>query len=302
MPYYIYKITSPSGKCYIGVSTNVSVRWSSHKKRARNPRTKAHPFYDAIRSYGPDNFTVETLAEIASEEQALLEEIRQIEIHGATDRLRGYNISKGGQYDGAAGAAIFWERVKSDPKMLEEYRKKLSAGCKKRGCINLDALLAWQATQPPRDRWYLAYRASRVARRTPQSPESKSRKNQKEPEAAARMSAAVRAAWESAPESKKRRHAIRSRINAFALWSRRTAAECGELACKISETLKTRYATDTKFSERNAEQLSKARQSIDRSVQAPAASAGLKNFWVELRKDPERYARYIESRKRPKPC
>ena len=40
----------------------------------------------------------------------------------------------------------------------------------------------------------------------------------------------------------------------------------------------------------------KARSSIDRTVQGPAASKGLKNWWTELRKDPERYNAYIASR------
>ena len=45
------------------------------------------------------------------------------------------------------------------------------------------------------------------------------------------------------------------------------------------------------------EQLERARNAIDRSKQAPAASKGLKKFWEDLKKDPVRYKDYIERRK-----
>ena len=47
----------------------------------------------------------------------------------------------------------------------------------------------------------------------------------------------------------------------------------------------------------NIDRSVQARQNIDRSVQAPAASQGLKKFWVELRKDPEAYAAYMAARR-----
>ncbi len=40
----------------------------------------------------------------------------------------------------------------------------------------------------------------------------------------------------------------------------------------------------------------KARASIDRKKQGAAASAGIKRFWEELRKDPDRYQEYIGRR------
>ena len=35
---------------------------------------------------------------------------------------------------------------------------------------------------------------------------------------------------------------------------------------------------------------------MDRKVQGAAASKGLKGFWAEIKKDPERYAAYMASR------
>jgi hypothetical protein len=43
--------------------------------------------------------------------------------------------------------------------------------------------------------------------------------------------------------------------------------------------------------------VSKARQNIDRSIQGPAASKGIKTFWENLRKDPSAYEAHINQRK-----
>jgi predicted GIY-YIG superfamily endonuclease len=67
--YSIYKITSPSGRSYIGLTkTPVKERWAQHVKRAKTDG-KNHPFYNAIRKYGKSAFTVETI-DTASDKQA----------------------------------------------------------------------------------------------------------------------------------------------------------------------------------------------------------------------------------------
>jgi group I intron endonuclease len=55
MEIYIYKHTSPSGKCYIGQTTNPKNRWRSS---AYKPCPK---FYNAIQKYGWCNFTHEII-------------------------------------------------------------------------------------------------------------------------------------------------------------------------------------------------------------------------------------------------
>ncbi len=46
----IYKLTSPSGKVYIGKASNLSMRWKKHKENAE--RGTISKLYAAIRKYG----------------------------------------------------------------------------------------------------------------------------------------------------------------------------------------------------------------------------------------------------------
>ena len=54
----IYKITSPSGKIYIGQSNNVKRRIVEHKSRSKKNNTK---LYASLRKYGLNNHNVEIL-------------------------------------------------------------------------------------------------------------------------------------------------------------------------------------------------------------------------------------------------
>ena len=54
----IYKITSPSGKVYIGQSSNVERRMTEHKYRSK---TKNLKLYSSIRKYGLENHNIEIL-------------------------------------------------------------------------------------------------------------------------------------------------------------------------------------------------------------------------------------------------
>jgi group I intron endonuclease len=54
----IYKLTSPSGKIYIGQSNNISRRMVEHNYRAKKSNCK---LYTSIRKYGFYNHNIETL-------------------------------------------------------------------------------------------------------------------------------------------------------------------------------------------------------------------------------------------------
>lgn len=57
--YSIYKIISPSGMQYVGYTSQaISERWRHHKIRAFNGEAKGHPFYDEIRKYNGEGFSV----------------------------------------------------------------------------------------------------------------------------------------------------------------------------------------------------------------------------------------------------
>ena len=98
---YIYKLTSPSGKVYIGKTSagTVEERWNKHCWNAANGEKSK--LYTAILKYGPGSFVVETVCEVNSNEDNLLQiEICEIWIHKSFGE-NGYNLTIGG--DGLIG-------------------------------------------------------------------------------------------------------------------------------------------------------------------------------------------------------
>ena len=61
----IYKITSPSGKIYIGqTKKNLEYRWKQHVKDAMNEnRKRCRIFHSAIQKYGKENMIREVVCE-----------------------------------------------------------------------------------------------------------------------------------------------------------------------------------------------------------------------------------------------
>lgn len=92
--YSIYKATNKiTGKCYIGFACNFTERKRTHKKRYKTTKTK---FYDAIKSYGWDNFDWEVIYQSLDSNHCLtvmepyfISELNSIE--------NGYNMTFGGE-------------------------------------------------------------------------------------------------------------------------------------------------------------------------------------------------------------
>lgn len=154
---YAYKITNAAnGKGYIGITIEPVVRrFRRHLSMSR----KGSPFalHRAIRKYGSDRFSVETLADVASwQELCAIERVLIVE-HGTHARSEcGYNQTEGG--DGSYGyrhtpetkqkMAAAWLRpdrllqhraVHLGMKHTPETRAKISAKCghfKNRGCVH----------------------------------------------------------------------------------------------------------------------------------------------------------------------
>lgn len=77
----IYKITSPSGKFYIGSSRNVEKRWREHRKDLRNGKHHNIALQRASNHYGLENLTFELIIECEPEqcldvEQKCLDEMK----------------------------------------------------------------------------------------------------------------------------------------------------------------------------------------------------------------------------------
>lgn len=72
----IYKITSPSGKCYIGRAKDFYVRMRTHKHSAENPYNNG--VYSAIRKYGWENMTFEIIDVANNKYEAIEKELKWI--------------------------------------------------------------------------------------------------------------------------------------------------------------------------------------------------------------------------------
>lgn len=88
----VYKHTSPSGKVYVGITSNITRRWAS---RGYYYQIKDTIFARAIKKYGWENFTHTILYKHLSLQEASHKERELISIQKAINNS--YNIADGGQ-------------------------------------------------------------------------------------------------------------------------------------------------------------------------------------------------------------
>lgn len=118
----VYKITNKiNNKLYIGITKRpLEYRWNLHKHCANRYKKLWSHLYSAMRKYGIENFEINILKTCYSDKQLYRAEIYFIKKFDTTNRLKGYNISKGGEVS-TAGRIV--SRL---------TRKKLSLANKKR--------------------------------------------------------------------------------------------------------------------------------------------------------------------------
>lgn len=116
---FLYRLTSPSGKSYIGITTDVGRRRRTHKRIALSGAKPSHPLYRAIVKYGMDKFAVDVLDQYGTPDEAKAGEAAAIDRH-QTLAPGGYNVSRGGDYDGDAGGRAVVEKMATD----ETYRAR----------------------------------------------------------------------------------------------------------------------------------------------------------------------------------
>lgn len=134
----IYLITcTANGKVYVGQTRqSLQERWQGHLDFSRRPSASTY-LANAIRKYGRDAFSIEVLCESPVEELNA-KEIEYIALYSANDRLKGYNMSLGG--DGGQNSISPEVRLKisrtkkgvSHGPCKEETKQKISAANKGR--------------------------------------------------------------------------------------------------------------------------------------------------------------------------
>jgi group I intron endonuclease len=87
--HYIYKLTSPSGKVYIGRAVHFKKRMTTHKYTAKSGVKR--PLYEAIRKHGWENFTKEIIDTAETNETAYALELFYITEYDSINN--GYNVS-----------------------------------------------------------------------------------------------------------------------------------------------------------------------------------------------------------------
>ena len=96
----IYKITNLiNNNAYIGLSTNIKARWSSHRSNGFNSNSQEYnyPLYRAFRKYGIENFAFEVLEELEeAEDLDLLCQKERYWIDFYDTFKNGYNQTAGG--------------------------------------------------------------------------------------------------------------------------------------------------------------------------------------------------------------
>lgn len=278
--YKIYVITSEHGGKYIGLTkTSIQRRFSSHVARSKRINGR-HPLYDSIKSLGKEKHSIEVIIDDLTKEEAELMEIRTIEEY----RQRGekvLNVSKGGENAGLYGADKFKNLMKN-PEFHERFCEKVKQGCEKRDNSylneNLKKVEEWRISNP-KEAYKKSMRALRVGGRyRPFLIDNKERlKITNEKIRSLRLSKSIKLYWERLNQEEK------------------------ELIHeKISSTLIKRYKNDNELKKNNEEQLKSARKNINREKQAKAAREGLKKFWEDLKKDPERYEQHMMKRRNKK--
>lgn len=118
---YIYKITSPSGKSYIGQTIQEPCkRFSKHRTKALNPsdNNKCRALSNAIRKYGWDSLTTEIIDSCYEWNLDFLER-EYIEIYNSF-YPNGYNLTKGGR----GGSNTLSEEVRKHMSEVATFKSK----------------------------------------------------------------------------------------------------------------------------------------------------------------------------------
>ena len=123
---YIYLITSPSGKKYVGkCSVDPGAKSTMYQSAAKYFHHIKRPILTAIRKYGWDNMKFEIIERNDSWTTQQLNEREKHWIHHYDTLKSGYNVTSGGDGHDSESAKLFWAQVS------EEWKNKRAKNCSK---------------------------------------------------------------------------------------------------------------------------------------------------------------------------
>ena len=123
---YIYLITSPSGKKYIGkCSVDPDAKSTMYQSAAKYFHHIKRPILTAIRKYGWDNMKFEIVERDDSWTTQQLNEREKYWIRYYGTLKSGYNVTSGGDGHDSDSAKLFWAQVS------EEWKNKRAENCSK---------------------------------------------------------------------------------------------------------------------------------------------------------------------------
>ncbi len=121
--YTLYKHTGPTGKVYIGITTqNPERRWREDGSGYKNSKH----LFNAIKKYGWEEFESEIIEINLSKDEAEEKEINLIKQYNSTNRELGYNIHLGGGVNGKHSnetRALMRKKSKKRPIDYEKLKK-----------------------------------------------------------------------------------------------------------------------------------------------------------------------------------
>jgi len=172
----VYKITNKiNKKLYIGITMKtIEERFTRHVNSAEKSKYRIHA---AIRKYGKDNFVIETLAVVDTQEEANALEVQLIRQLNSTDYSVGYNMANGG-----AGKSL---------NISEETRSKIK-----------NSVQAHRDSMTSSEKKALTSKANEAKRGTSESEETKKMK-----------SAAQKMRWANMSEEQRKAMARKPRIS-----------------------------------------------------------------------------------------
>lgn len=109
---FIYKITNNiNGKIYIGKTehNNPEDRWKEHLCSYTKHKCEKRPLYSAMKKYGPENFTFETIEETENPEEREIYYIDKYRTYVGFKDCNGYNATLGG--DGAKRIDLDYDEI-----------------------------------------------------------------------------------------------------------------------------------------------------------------------------------------------